>query len=47
LSGDRIARVFFCAHDGNMVLLHEFIKKSQKVPDRELDVAEKRMKGLS
>jgi phage-related protein len=46
LSGGRIARVFFCAHDGSMVLLHSFIKKSQKTPDKELDVAEKRMRGL-
>jgi phage-related protein len=29
-----------------MVLLHSFIKKSQKTPDKELDVAEKRMRGL-
>ena len=46
LSGCRIARVFFCAHDNGMVLLHGFIKKTQKTPDRELDVAEKRMRGL-
>jgi phage-related protein len=42
----RIARVFFCAHEGNMVLLHGFIKKSQKTPDHEMAVAIKRMKGL-
>jgi phage-related protein len=46
LPDGRIARVFFCAHDGSMVLLHGFIKKSQKTPDKELKVAEKRMKGL-
>jgi len=46
LSGGRIARVFFCAHEGNMVLLHGFIKKSQKTPDHEMAVAIKRMKGL-
>jgi phage-related protein len=28
-----------------MVLLHAFIKKTQKTPDRELDIAVKRMKG--
>ncbi|WP_171562813.1 MULTISPECIES: type II toxin-antitoxin system RelE/ParE family toxin [unclassified Roseobacter] len=32
LKGGRIARVFFCAHDGNMVLLHGFIKKTEKTP---------------
>ena len=46
LSGGRIARVFFCAHDGHMVLLHGFEKKTQKTPDHEIDVAVKRMKGL-
>jgi len=46
LNSGRIARVFFCAHNGNMVLLHGFIKKTQKTPDHELNVAEKRMRGL-
>lgn len=46
LKDGRIARVFFCAHDGAMVLLHGFIKKTQKTPDREIDLAEKRMRGL-
>jgi len=47
LDGGRIARVFFCAHQGNMVLLHGFIKKTQKTPDKEIAVAVKRMKGLT
>ena len=46
LSDGRIARVFFCIHDGSMVLLHGFVKKTQKTPDRELMVATKRMRGL-
>ena len=46
LAGGRIARVFFCVHSRSMVLLHGFIKKSQKTPTHELDVAIKRMKGL-
>ena len=46
LSGGRIARVFFCAHEEYMILLHGFIKKSQKTPAHELAVAVKRMKGL-
>ncbi len=46
LSNGRIARVFFCAHDGYMVLLHGIIKKTQKTPDHELDVATRRMRGL-
>ena len=47
LIGGRIARVLFCAHRGSMVLLHGFIKKVQKTPDRELEIAERRMRGLS
>lgn len=47
LSGGRIARVIFCAHEGEMVLLHGFIKKSQKTPMQDLDLADKRLRGLS
>ncbi|MBC6445274.1 MAG: type II toxin-antitoxin system RelE/ParE family toxin [Alphaproteobacteria bacterium GM202ARS2] len=46
VSGDRIARVFFCVQDGDMILLHGFIKKTQKTPERELEIAAKRMRGL-
>ena len=47
LSDGRIARMFFCAHAGSMVLLHGFVKKTQKTPPKELDIAERRMKGLN
>jgi len=46
LPGGRIARVFFCVHEGSMVLLHGFIKKSPKTPNNEMALAVKRMKGL-
>jgi len=46
ISDGRIARVLFCVHEDTMVLLHGFIKKSQKTPAGELEVAEKRMRGL-
>lgn len=46
LPDGRISRVFFCVHEGAMVLLHGFIKKSQKTPTKELETAERRMKGL-
>ena len=42
----RIARVLFCVRDSRMVLLHGFIKKSQKTPIAERDVAIRRMKAL-
>lgn len=43
----RIARVLFCIHDGRMVLLHGFIKKTQKTPAAELDLALKRKKEIT
>ncbi len=42
ISGPREARVFFCIHKGQMVLLHAFIKKTQKTPKRELKLARDR-----
>ena len=44
---DGIARVFFCTLVGRRIMmLHSFIKKSQKTPLRELEVARKRMKEV-
>jgi phage-related protein len=45
LSGGRIARVLFCVETDYMVLLHGFMKKTQKTPPQEIDLAIKRMKG--
>ena len=41
--GDRIARVFFTVEQDVLVLLHGFIKKGQKTPKKELDLARKRL----
>lgn len=42
-----IARVFFCTLVGRrIVMLHSFIKKSNKTPQRELEIAESRLKEL-
>jgi phage-related protein len=41
----RPARVLFCIAEGRLVLLHGFIKKARKTPEREIAVAVKRMKG--
>lgn len=46
LPDGKIARVLFCALKGEMVLLHGFIKKTQKTPKADLDLAKKRMRGL-
>ena len=39
-----IARVIFYVSNGEMILLHGFIKKTQKTPQKELDLAVKRKK---
>lgn len=44
--GNRIARVLFCMQGSTMVLLHGFIKKSEKTPKQEIDLAMKRMNQL-
>ena len=41
-----IARVLFKMHENQMVLLHGFIKKSQKTPSQDLERAHKRAKTL-
>jgi phage-related protein len=41
----RIARVIFCVEQGSMVLLHGFMKKTQKTPQRDIDLALKRRRG--
>jgi phage-related protein len=47
LSGGRIARVMFCLAEGRMVVLHGFIKKSQKTPLPELTLARKRQQEVA
>ena len=46
LTQNRIARVLFCIHQGEMVLLHGFIKKTQQTPKSDLDLAVKRRKEV-
>ena len=46
ISSGRIARVFFVLIGNRMVLLHGFVKKTQKTPDRELKRAIARMKEV-
>ncbi|MGY2050584.1 type II toxin-antitoxin system RelE/ParE family toxin [Methylobacterium sp. JK268] len=46
LSQGRIARVIFCVSAGRMVLLHAFIKKTQKTPQIDLETARGRQKDV-
>lgn len=41
---NRIARVLFTLHEGQMVLLHGFIKKSAQTPQDDLKLATARLK---
>jgi phage-related protein len=46
ISGGRIARVLFCIAEGRLVLLHGFIKKTQKTPDSDMALARSRQKDV-
>jgi phage-related protein len=46
LSDNKIGRVIFCLRDGEMVLLHGFVKKTQKTSPHDIDLAMKRRKEL-
>ncbi len=41
-----IARVIFTVFQDDIVLVHGFIKKSQRIPKEDLDLAKKRMRSL-
>ena len=47
LASDRIARVIFCMSGGDMILLHGFIKKTQKTVQADIDLALRRMKEVT
>jgi phage-related protein len=44
VTGGKIARVIFYISKGEMILLHGFLKKSQKTPEQEIRLAVKRQK---
>ena len=42
-----IGRAFFCTIvDQRIIILHAFVKKTQKTPKKELDIAKRRMKDV-
>ena len=42
-----IARVFYCTLTGKrIVILHGFVKKTQKTPQKELKIAQRRLKEI-
>jgi phage-related protein len=46
LPNNRIARLLFCVTGGRILVLHGFIKKTQKTPNEELTQARRRKKEI-
>jgi phage-related protein len=46
LPSRRIARLLFFVHEGRIGVVHGFIKKTQKTPADDLDLARRRMKEM-
>jgi phage-related protein len=42
--GNRIARTLFAVEGSRLILLHGFIKKTQRTPNDDIELAEKRLK---
>jgi len=47
LPSRRIARLLFFVHEGRIGVVNGFIKKTQKTPPDEIDLARKRMKEMT
>jgi phage-related protein len=44
LTDGKIARIIFCADENHMLLLQGFVKKTQKTPTQDIELAMKRWK---
>jgi phage-related protein len=47
LPSRRIARMLFFMYEGQLIVLHGFIKQTQRTPQDELELARKRMKEVT
>lgn len=47
LPSQKIARLILCFHEKTLVVLHGFIKKTQKTPTEDLETAKRRMKEVT
>jgi len=47
LPSQRIARLILCFHERTLIVLHGFIKKTQKTPANDLTLAKRRMKEVT
>jgi len=46
VSGKQEARIFYSFHKSQIFLLRGFVKKSQKIPQKEIKIALQKLKGL-
>ena len=46
IPGKQEVRIFYSFHKSQIFLLHGFIKKSQKIPQRKIKIAAQRLKAL-
>src|ERR1700737_776009 len=47
LPSQKIARLILCFHQRTLIVLHGFIKKTQKTPAEDLELARRRMKEVT
>jgi len=47
LPSQKIARLILCFHQKTLIVLHGFIKKTQKTPPEDLELAKRRMKEVT
>ncbi len=47
IRGQQEIRIFYTFHDDRTILLHGFIKKTQKTPAKELEIARTKLKTLT
>ena len=47
LPSNRTARLLLCFHEAMLMVLHGFIKKTQKTPEADLDLARRRMREVT
>ncbi len=47
IRGEQEIRIFYCFHKGSAYLLHGFVKKSQRIPKRELEAAILKLRRLT
>lgn len=47
LRGKQEVRAFYTCDNNSIIVLHAFLKKTQKIPEREIETAKKRLQWLT